>query len=703
LRQRTVLLSLAALACCIFLGAVFFQPNGPFAGPTAMTSPDFYPIVLSNLRNTVSNVGTFGTKFGSSGPSFKSEKFPPGPVGRAVPISSCEWPAGSRNMYLNEGELWVGALVNGDTVVTTGRLSGLEWSPVEEITKTNDISAFSDEDTYTRYQDTGGEKLSLDVQVSQRTFAWAGSDFIVHDLLVENIGSEDLEDVYVAFFWDFNVSSDAPDGGAPGDMAGLDESRAISYMFDADGDNGRSPGYVGGKFLNTPLAGYAWWNESQDPESDSRRYALLSAGLMPDPEVPDDYRLLQSVGPFDLAPGRIIPVLYVLAIGNDPDELQQAVTEAEDLVGLERVAEGDSTLQDGQLHEIAVNLGEDKRQLAQVQYAVDWEFCEVELTVVDPNGEEIDPDLAQGNPMINYTAGPHRKSYDITNPMPGEWLLRIGFVSGEGPILYHHSVTLFDTPYDFGLPMEYFQVYSAYIYFDNIQEPPVCPRDSFSVWGEFRLKEESAFDPTVASVIFRMGPYDEIIPPGSFHEVESTKSPTYEYSSEPPGITYMRLSDYYECWDFEVHAEELSMVATENPVLVRLAVGPDTGFEWLEMTEADSLWWYGLYGHKASPRTFAQASSRPRVFSLSQNYPNPFNASTAIDYYLGQSANIQLSLYNVRGQRVAVLAEGLQPAGTHRVIWDGKDSLGRTVASGIYLCHLRAGGITRTRKMILLR
>jgi hypothetical protein len=67
------------------------------------------------------------------------------------------------------------------------------------------------------------------------------------------------------------------------------------------------------------------------------------------------------------------------------------------------------------------------------------------------------------------------------------------------------------------------------------------------------------------------------------------------------------------------------------------------------------------------------------------------------------SAQIELSLYNLRGQRIATLATGARSAGLYSFAWDGRDDSGHALASGVYLYRLRAGQRTDTRKLTLLR
>ena len=97
------------------------------------------------------------------------------------------------------------------------------------------------------------------------------------------------------------------------------------------------------------------------------------------------------------------------------------------------------------------------------------------------------------------------------------------------------------------------------------------------------------------------------------------------------------------------------------------------------------------------------AAEVPSVFTLSQNTPNPFNPSTAIAFTLSRSERVHLTVYDALGRTVAVLAAGNFSAGSHSVRWDGRDTQGNAVSSGVYLYRLEAGGKTETRKMLLAR
>jgi hypothetical protein len=93
----------------------------------------------------------------------------------------------------------------------------------------------------------------------------------------------------------------------------------------------------------------------------------------------------------------------------------------------------------------------------------------------------------------------------------------------------------------------------------------------------------------------------------------------------------------------------------------------------------------------------------PRSLELTGNYPNPFNPMTVISFALPAGQDVQLAVFDVRGQRVRTLVDEALPAGFHEVTWQGRDDGGRTVSSGIYFYRLIAGGESRVAKMTLLK
>ncbi len=103
----------------------------------------------------------------------------------------------------------------------------------------------------------------------------------------------------------------------------------------------------------------------------------------------------------------------------------------------------------------------------------------------------------------------------------------------------------------------------------------------------------------------------------------------------------------------------------------------------------------------------AGVSPLPKVYRLSQNFPNPFNPSTTIGFDIPEDSGTvvwtELTVYNVRGQRVRTLLNAPKAPGSYFIQWDGRDEEGRMLASGIYLYRLKAGDFVSNRKMVLVK
>ncbi len=93
----------------------------------------------------------------------------------------------------------------------------------------------------------------------------------------------------------------------------------------------------------------------------------------------------------------------------------------------------------------------------------------------------------------------------------------------------------------------------------------------------------------------------------------------------------------------------------------------------------------------------------PKSFTLSQNYPNPFNPSTVIRFDIPVNSKVNLTIYNVLGQKVKTLIDQDLAAKHYEVDWDGTSDGGTKVASGIYFYKIEAGNFIQTKKMVMLK
>jgi hypothetical protein len=89
--------------------------------------------------------------------------------------------------------------------------------------------------------------------------------------------------------------------------------------------------------------------------------------------------------------------------------------------------------------------------------------------------------------------------------------------------------------------------------------------------------------------------------------------------------------------------------------------------------------------------------------TLEANAPNPFGARTTLAYALERAGAVRLSIFDAAGRRLVTLVDGVQPAGRHLVVWDGREANGKEAASGVYVTRLESAGETRTRAIHLMR
>jgi PKD repeat protein len=95
--------------------------------------------------------------------------------------------------------------------------------------------------------------------------------------------------------------------------------------------------------------------------------------------------------------------------------------------------------------------------------------------------------------------------------------------------------------------------------------------------------------------------------------------------------------------------------------------------------------------------------SIPTHYYLAQNFPNPFNPVTTICYGLPTAGYVKIIIYDILGHKVRTLLDSRKTAGHHALKWNGKNSLGKTVSSGIYYYHIISNDFNQIKKMILLR
>jgi hypothetical protein len=125
--------------------------------------------------------------------------------------------------------------------------------------------------------------------------------------------------------------------------------------------------------------------------------------------------------------------------------------------------------------------------------------------------------------------------------------------------------------------------------------------------------------------------------------------------------------------------------------------------------------WYTTLGYlylyqryiNSGPQTLSvdkiETQNLPEYFILRQNYPNPFNPWTTIEFELAQETTVKLEIYDLIGNHISTLINNNYNVGKYSVLWDGKNTNGENVGSGIYYYKMTTKDFVKTQKMLLLR
>jgi methionine-rich copper-binding protein CopC len=144
-------------------------------------------------------------------------------------------------------------------------------------------------------------------------------------------------------------------------------------------------------------------------------------------------------------------------------------------------------------------------------------------------------------------------------------------------------------------------------------------------------------------------------------------------------------------WQLEYRAYTYS----DNPRKVESNSNQDSLIVYVNMETGEFL------GKEGSTYTAIESdgpNTLPKAFALGENYPNPFNPTTIIPFSLKEAVTVNLSVFNIIGQRVATLVNERLPAGNHSVSWDAT-----SMPSGTYIYRIEAGDFVESRKLILLK
>ena len=145
-------------------------------------------------------------------------------------------------------------------------------------------------------------------------------------------------------------------------------------------------------------------------------------------------------------------------------------------------------------------------------------------------------------------------------------------------------------------------------------------------------------------------------------------------------------------------AEEAFRDVPGNNATIRFSVWAYDGTDSLKISGDDRVLYVNRYEYLE-----LKENGIPSSFALHDNYPNPFNPKTQIRFNLPQRNNVNITIYNMLGQKVKVFSMINTPAGTHSITWNAANQNGQPLSAGVYLYQMISKDFVQTRKMVLLK
>ncbi len=149
--------------------------------------------------------------------------------------------------------------------------------------------------------------------------------------------------------------------------------------------------------------------------------------------------------------------------------------------------------------------------------------------------------------------------------------------------------------------------------------------------------------------------------------------------------------------DSLVHTQNFTCPEPLNPEFCRLVV-------WVQADEnREVLQVARISISELGPVSINDDNKLPGRLALGQNFPNPFNTTTVIHYFIDVECRVKLAVYDLTGRQIVTLFNGVQVPGYQQAVWNGLDSKGNSVSSGIYFYRMTADGVNITKRMVVLK
>jgi uncharacterized repeat protein (TIGR02543 family) len=209
--------------------------------------------------------------------------------------------------------------------------------------------------------------------------------------------------------------------------------------------------------------------------------------------------------------------------------------------------------------------------------------------------------------------------------------------------------------------------------------------------------------------------------------VEITISEVEEPPPLPEGVTGLAMTYHFGPDGLQFNSavviqipytnDDLEKAGVDNPEDLRLFYFHTSTGSWVEL-DVDSVdtiqmilyfhveeFCYFTFVVEGEPSTDVTQleADLPRTFGLSQNYPNPFNPETHVTFDIAEPSHVKITVYNISGRLIRMLTDERKTPGHYEVIWDGRDSSGNLVSTGLYCYVMKAGDRIFVKKMSFMK
>jgi hypothetical protein len=176
------------------------------------------------------------------------------------------------------------------------------------------------------------------------------------------------------------------------------------------------------------------------------------------------------------------------------------------------------------------------------------------------------------------------------------------------------------------------------------------------------------------------------------HDMGGADNPVLNTANQRQPIMLIRMV---------IHSQAIGQTVTLTPYVDQVNGAPYFGIEGAANTFTPAIIGGGIVFDPTGIED--ETGQLPNGYMLAQNYPNPFNSKTEIRFTVPSKGNVSLDIYDLLGRHVKNLVSGNYGAGAYTANWDGSDTRGQIVSSGIYFYNLKAEGVQTSRKMVLLK